>query len=145
VAPALERGARFATWAVRSFDLEAGKSGLEALGVGTIGPREGARRGPGGVTLRWRTLHIEDGLNPAIPFLIEWEVPTGQHPAELPVDHPAGEVRIESVVLASPDPPALEQRIRRLFGELPFEVVPGGREEVSAVRLRAGEEEKMLE
>ena len=141
VGPALERGSRFATWAVRTEDLEAAKGRFEDLGARTIGPREGARERPDGVTLRWRTLHLEDGLNPALPFVIEWNVPAGEHPAERRVEHPAGEVRVEKVVLSAPAPQQLERRLQDLFGELPFEVVLGPRDEVAAVRLRVGDKE----
>jgi len=141
VAPALERGARLATWAVRTPDVEASKSRLASLGISTIGPREGARQRPDGMTLRWRTLHLEDGLDPALPFLIEWDVPAGQHPAEQQVEHPAGEVRIARVVLASPGPEELARRLKKLLGEVAFEVVPGERDEVRAVRLRSGDGE----
>ena len=145
VAPALKRGAHFATWAVRTSDLEAERQRLESLGFATLGPNEGARLRPDGVTLRWRTLHLGDGLNPALPFVIEWQVPAGRHPAEQPVTHPAGAVSIERVVLSSPDPEALRDRLHRLLGDAPVEVVSGAVEEVSAVRLRAGDKTLVLD
>ena len=44
-------------------------------------------------------------------------------------------------MLSAPAPQQLERRLQDLFGELPFEVVPGPRDEVTAVRLRAGDKE----
>lgn len=145
VAPALRRGAHFASWAVRTDDLEAERRRFDSLGIPTLGPNEGARLRPDGVTLRWRTLLLGDGLNPALPFVIEWQVSAGQHPAEQPVTHPAGEVRIERVVISSADPALFRERLRTLLGELPVEVVDGAVEEVTAVRLRAGDRTLVLD
>lgn len=139
VAPALRRGAHFASWAVRTDDLDSELRRFETLGFPTLGPHRGARLRPDGVTLRWRTLHLGDGLNPALPFVIEWQVPAGEHPAELPVTHPVGEASIERVVLSAPRPAQLRDQLRTLLGELPAEVVGGASEEVTAVRLRAGD------
>ena len=57
------------------------------------------------------------------------------------MEHPAGEVRIARVVLASPGPEELARRLKKLLGEVAFEVVPGERDEVRAVRLRSGDGE----
>jgi hypothetical protein len=145
VSAALQRGAGIATWAVRAGDLDAVKARLDAAGVASTGPRPGSRRRPDGVLLEWRTLHVGDGLEPAIPFFIEWKAPPGEHPGELRVDHPAGEVRLKALRLAAPDPAGLEERLRTLLGGLPpltFE--RGGREEVSAVVLEVKGAERLL-
>lgn len=145
VSAALERGAGVATWAVRAGDLDAVKTRLDAAGVASVGPRPGSRRRPDGVLLEWRTLHAGDGLEPVIPFFIEWSVPPGAHPGEQPVEHPAGAVRLVGLRLSSPDPGTLEERLERILGGLPpltFE--RGEREEISAVVLEVNGAERAL-
>ena len=145
VSEALRRGAGIATWAVRAGDLDAVKARLDASGVVSTGPRPGSRRRPDGVLLEWRTLHVGDGLEPVIPFFIEWTLPAGEHPGAVVVGHPAGTVRLKNLRLSSPDPAALEQRLGSLLGGLPpltFE--RGGRDEVSAVVMDVNGHERML-
>jgi hypothetical protein len=145
VGSALARRAAIATWAVRTADLDALRSRLDADGIATTGPRRGSRLRPDGVLLEWRTLHVGDGLEPVIPFFIEWRVGPGRHPGEQPVRHPAGAARLKTLRLASPDPRALERRLRDLLGALPLvEVVEGPREEPSAVVLEVAGEDRTL-
>jgi len=145
VSAALERRAGIATWAVRVGDLDAVRARLDAAAVPAVGPRAGFRRRPDGVLLEWRTLHVGDGLEPAIPFFIEWRLSAGQHPGGQAVDHPAGAVRLKSLRLSAPSPERLEERLRSLLGGLPaltFE--QGEREEVTAVVLDVGGVEGVL-
>lgn len=109
---ALENGWRFAGWAVRTTDIEAAARQMNSAGFETVGPFDGARQRPDGVILRWRTLH-EAGFDPAIPFVIEWDLPEREHPGGLHVAHPAGEVRIERVEVGTADP----DRLRAMLGD----------------------------
>lgn len=139
VSQALQRGSTFATWAVRVDDLAAVGRRLTAAGLTVTGPREGSRRRPDGVLLRWRTLHVDDGLDPAIPFFIEWTVAPADHPGAREVTHPAGAVSLKRLRLTSPDPPGLERRLRSILdGEVPVDVTAGEREEPAALVLDAG-------
>ena len=145
VTAALERGAGIATWAARVEDLDALAQRLASAGVPTTGPRRGSRRRPDGVLLEWRTLHVGDGLEPAIPFFIEWRLPPGSHPGETPATHSAGRVRLKGLRFTSPDPGALEERLRALVGGVPGLVFEAGeREEVAAVILDVNGEERLL-
>jgi len=146
VSQALERGSGIATWAVRVDDLDALKARLDAAGIATLGPRPGSRRRPDGVLIEWRTLHVGDGLEPAIPFFIQWSVPAGQHPGQAAVQHPAGKVRLKGLRFRSPDPARLQARLRELAGNLPgLAFDTGDREEPSAVVLDADGVERRLE
>ncbi len=138
VSQALQRGSTFATWAVRVDDLAAVGRRLTAAGLTVTGPREGSRRRPDGVLLRWRTLHVDDGLDPAIPFFIEWAVAPADHPGAREVTHPAGAVSLKRLRLTSPDPAGLERRLRSILdGEVPVDVTAGEREEPAALVLDA--------
>ena len=138
VTQALERGSTFATWAVRVDDLTAVARRLAAAGLAVVGPREGSRRRPEGDVLHWRTLHLADGLDPAIPFFIEWAVKPADHPGARVVSHPAGAVSLRRLLLTSPDPPGLEQRLRSILdGEVPVAVSVAEREEPVALVLEA--------
>jgi hypothetical protein len=145
VSGALDRGSTFATWAVRVDDIDALRARLDRDGVATNEPRPGSRRRPDGVLLEWRALHLGDGLEPAIPFFIEWRLPDGEHPGSKAVQHPAGRVALKGVRLTAPDPARLEVRLRGLFGEgIPLTVTPGEREELAAAILDVNGEEREL-
>ena len=70
VLTALDAGATFAGWALRSDDLEAAGAHLPLGGIAA-----GARDRPDGVRLEWRTAELGGG---ALPFLIQWRSP--EHP-----------------------------------------------------------------
>lgn len=142
LAGAPETGAKLATWAVRVTDLAAVKERLSAAGVATEGPRSGSRLRPDGVLLEWRTLHVGDGLEPVIPFFIEWNVAAGEHPGAQTVEHPAGIVLLRGIRLAGPDPEALADRLKVILDEgVEYQVERGERDEPAAVVLSiAGEE-----
>ncbi len=141
VTSALERGSTFAGWALRTPDLDSERDRLEAEGFATEGPFEGSRRRPDGVLLRWRTLHLAR-RDPAFPFLIEWAVPEGQHPAERPVEHPAGRVEIETVEVAAGDPEPLRKLLR---GVASFALAPGSEPGVVRVRLKSDAGPQVIE
>jgi Glyoxalase-like domain len=114
---AVEDGRTFATWAVRTDNLDALRPHLRASGLDLPPLVAGARDRPDGVTLRWRTqLLVPPGDPSILPFVIEWQVPKGQHPAEAAVDHPSRARGIRTVRLGDPDPTAASSRFRRLFG-----------------------------
>jgi glyoxalase-like protein len=67
---ALDSGAIFAGWALRSDDLEAAGATLR---LGDLAG--GARDRPDGIRLKWRTAELGGG---ALPFLIQWT--SSEHP-----------------------------------------------------------------
>ena len=115
---AIEDGRTFATWAVRTENLDALREHLRAAGVDLAAPVAGARERPDGVTIRWRTqLLAAPGEASVLPFVIEWQVPPGQHPAQAPIDHPSRARGIRTVRLGDPDPAAASARLRTLLGD----------------------------
>jgi hypothetical protein len=135
VPEALSRGWRFAGWAVRTAELDDAAARWRGEGVEVMGPFDGARRRPDGAVLRWRTWHEASG-GTALPFLIEWDVPPGEHPAERAVQHPAGDPRIELVELVAVDP----NRVRAILGDsLPYSVEKADESRVVRIRLSTGE------
>lgn len=134
VPEALERGWRFGGWALRTRNLDASAARWRESGIQTVGPFDGARRRPDGVILRWRTVH-EASHDPAIPFLIEWNVPDGEHPAERPVHHLVDDPRLEMVEVLARDP----DRVRSAVGEAAFYAVErADQSRVVRVRLSSG-------
>jgi len=114
---ALDEGRTFAAWAVRPAHLGALREHLENAGLKLPEPLPGARQRPDGVTLRWRTQFLEPpGTRSVLPFVIEWSVPPGIHPAETRVDHPSGARGIRTVRLGDPDPAGALKRLRSLLG-----------------------------
>ena len=67
VARAVEAGETFATWVLRTDDIEGARS---ALGVDQP-VRDGARTRPDGTRIEWKTLDLP-GDRSGVPFLIEW-------------------------------------------------------------------------
>jgi Glyoxalase-like domain len=143
LAAAPESGASIATWAVRVTAMDALKQRLGDAGVATEGPLSGSRLRPDGVLLEWRTLRVGSGLEPAVPFFIEWNVPAGEHPGATTVEHPAGTVLLRGVRLASPDPEAMADRLRVVLDEgVDYQVEKGEREGPAAVVLSVNGEER---
>lgn len=115
---AIEDGRTFATWAVRTEHLDALREHLRASGVDLAAPVAGARERPDGVTIRWRTQFlVTPGDASVLPFVIEWQVPPDQHPAQTPIDHPSRARGIRTVRLGDPDPAAASARLRTLLGD----------------------------
>ncbi len=115
---AIEDGRTFATWAVRTDNLDALREYLGRAGVDLAAPVAGARERPDGVTIRWRAQFLVTPGEPSVlPFVIEWQVPPGQHPAQAPIDHPSRARGIKTVRLGDPDPAAASARLRTLLGE----------------------------
>jgi hypothetical protein len=140
-----ETGAALATWAVRVIDIDATKKRLGDAGIATEGPLPGSRQRPDGVLLEWRTLRVGSGLEPAIPFFIQWNVEADQHPGAAPVKHPAGNVLLRGIRLASPNPEALAERLRIVLDDgVEYQVEMGEREEPAAVVLSVDGEEREI-
>jgi hypothetical protein len=117
IARTIAEGRTFATWAVRTDDLDALREHLRGSGLELSDPTPGARQRPDGVVLRWRTQHLVPmGQASVLPFVIEWSVPPGMHPAEAPIQHPSGALGIRSVRLGDPSPAGAGDRIRTLLG-----------------------------
>ena len=134
VPEALERGWRFAGWALRTSNLDAAAARWRESGIDAVGPFEGARRRPDGVVLRWRTMH-QASHDAALPFLIEWNVPEGEHPAERPVQHPADDPRFEKIEVLARDP----DRVRSAVGEVAsYSVQRADESRIVRVRLSSG-------
>ena len=136
VANAVARGETFATWALRTTDLEAFREHCKTLGVPLPPPSDGARTKPDGTVLRWRVQELhEDAEVGAVPFVIEWHVPDAEHPAALPVGQPSGVNGIARVVVGTTSPEA-ERQLREVIGDgVPFEVRQSQRDRILEVAL----------
>ena len=118
ISRAVEDGRTFATWAVRTDNLDALREHLLAHGLELDAPVAGARERPDGVTLRWRSqMLVAPGDPSVLPFVIEWKVPPGQHPVQTAVAHPSKARGIRAVRLGDPDPGAAAARFGTLFGD----------------------------
>lgn len=137
IARAVEEGRTFAMWAVRTDDLDGMREGLQAAGVELSDPFSGARQRPDGVMLRWRTQFlVPPGERTVLPFIIQWLVPPGMHPADAAVQHASGARSIRLILLGDPDPAAAAERLRTLLGEeLPCVVEKATTSGVLAVEL----------
>lgn len=83
----------------------------------------GTRERPDGVVLRWRSAALEDERRePWMPFFIEWDVPSGQHPGRTWVGH---RVRVDGIAWVEVS--GEEDRLREWLGgeELPIRFAPG--------------------
>jgi hypothetical protein len=117
---AIAEGRTFATWAARTDHLDAVRERVQAAGLQVPAVFAGARERPDGVTLRWRTQFLVPPGDPSVlPFVIEWHVPPGMHPAETSVEHPSGAFGIRALRLGDPDPDAATGRFRTLLGDVP--------------------------
>jgi hypothetical protein len=132
-------GRTFATWAVRTDNLDLLREYLRESGRALPDPLPGARQRPDGVTLRWRTQLLAPMERPGVlPFVIEWSVPQGMHPAEAPVHHPSRARGIRLVRLGDPNPPAASEQLRALLGEdIPVVVEEADTSGVLAVEVDA--------
>lgn len=134
---AVEEGRTFATWAVRTDDLDGMRESLQAAGVELPDAFSGARQRPDGVVLRWRTQFlVPPEERTVLPFIIQWLVLPGMHPAEAAVHHASGARGIRLIRLGDPDPAAAAERLRTLLGEeLPYVVEKATTSGVLAVEL----------
>jgi Glyoxalase-like domain len=126
---ALESRRTFATWAVRTEDLEATRADLAAHGVPPASSEivSGRRRRPDGQELAWRSVElVPNGEFSAMPFLIEWDVAPGLFPGASAPAHPSGARGILSIVLSDPDPEGARADLARLLAtDLDYSVEKG--------------------
>lgn len=145
VTGALERGSLLAAWAIRVPDLGPVQARLRELGLDGTGIRDGSRRRPDGAVLHWRSLHVGQGLDPAVPFFIEWDVEEAAYPGAVEVAHSTGEVRLMAVRATSPRPTELAELVARLAGAaLPLEVIDGPVEALTEVVLSVDGHRRMI-
>ena len=139
VAEAARAGRPFVTWAARTEDLDGFRTALEAQGWRLPPVAPGARRRPDGVLLEWRTQDLGPSLEPSVlPFVIEWRVPAGAHPAEAPIAHPSGAGDIAGLRFTAPEPERAAAGLRSLLApDLDLAVEPGERPELVEVALQA--------
>lgn len=113
---------RLVTWAIHPADIESVAAASAAAGadLGPITPL--SRRRPDGVLLQWKLCAPSpapfDGVT---PFLIDWD--GSPHPASDP-DLPS--VRLLSLRLRHPDPPAVRAVLDALGIEIPVRAGPAG-------------------
>jgi Glyoxalase-like domain len=67
-------------WAVPVKNIEQYATHLRGRGIACTGPMAGSRTKPSGVTLRWKTLVLEDDQAGMLPFYIEWAADSA-HPS----------------------------------------------------------------
>lgn len=134
VARAVAEKRSFPVWAVRTHDLDASRAHLLAAGWELPEPQAGSRVRPDGVLLEWRSQElVADAAPSPLPFLIEWRVPAGAHPGEMPVEHPSRARRIKSLTLSDPEPQRAAARLDVLLArDVEHSLVrgPGGVSEV---------------
>lgn len=137
VAEAAGAGRTFAAWAARTEDMDGLRATLEKEGWDLPPVNPGARVRPDGVRLEWRAQELVEGADPSVlPFLIEWRVPAGAHPAEAAGTHPSGAGDIVALRFTSPAPEADGAALRRLVGgALDLAVTAGERPQLVAVEL----------
>ena len=117
---AVAEGRTFATWAARTDHLDAVRERVQAARLQVPAVFAGSRERPDGVTLRWRTQFLVPPGEPSVlPFVIEWHVPPGMHPAETSVKHRSGASGIRALRLGDPDPEAATSCLRTLLGDVP--------------------------
>ena len=117
VATAVSEGRTLVDWALRTEDMEALRARLLREGWNPPAGWEGSRERPNGEVLRWQSQELEPTAGPtAIPFVIEWQVPEGQHPGEMEARHPGGARRLSKVVVGARDPAATRVKLTELLG-----------------------------
>lgn len=62
-------------------------------------PTEMSRVTPDGVILDWRIAGMKQAFTNDLPFFIQWNVPDDLHPGRAPVEHPAGDVRLQATTI----------------------------------------------
>ncbi len=127
IGEAAQAGRPFATWAARTEELSRLREIYRGRGWELPPVNPGSRTRPDGVTLEWNSQELVPAAEPSVlPFLIEWHVPAGQHPAEAPPEHPSGARDIVFARFQAPDPKSAQAELASLVGEnLEFAVDEG--------------------
>jgi catechol 2,3-dioxygenase-like lactoylglutathione lyase family enzyme len=128
----LEQGDAPYTFALAVADLEAASAALRAGGLAVDNPRDGSRKTPDGVLLRWRAADVRPGASspsadsPQLPFLIEWsqdDAGKGWFRDRVALGaHDAGWGAVHALLIATPDAAGLAAEYERLLG---WEKLPG--------------------
>jgi hypothetical protein len=119
-------------WVLRTDDID---PICERLGLVAVA---GSRLTPDGLTLTWRTAGIDEAsAEPSLPFFIEWG-PGTVPPGAAVAGHAMANPRIERIVLTSPDPRRVRDRIRAATP--PIEIRPGSPAVASVVIAHDGGE-----
>ncbi|HEX6350145.1 MAG TPA: VOC family protein [Candidatus Dormibacteraeota bacterium] len=120
-------GRPFVTWAARTDDLSRARDHFRRRGWELPPVTRGSRTRPDGSVLEWHAQELMANAEPSVlPFLIEWHVPVGLHPAQAPADHPSGAGDIVRARFQAPDPGAARAQLADLVGEeLDYEVAEG--------------------
>ena len=139
IAEAARAGKPFATWAARTDNLSRMRRALLRRGWQLEPALAGSRTRPDGVLLEWRSQELVPGAAPSVlPFLIEWRVPDGMHPAQAEVRHPSAAGDIACARFESPDPAAARAELTDLVGgNLAFSVEGGPQPALVEVQLEA--------
>jgi hypothetical protein len=129
----------FAAWAAHTGSIDRLRERLAAEGWSLPPPQAGARIRPDGVLLEWRTQELAQLREPSVlPFVIEWNVPAGAHPAQAPSHHPSQAGNIVRMRFTAPDPAAAAGKLATLLGDGDlYDVDAGEREELVAIELEA--------
>jgi hypothetical protein len=140
----LEQGDCAYRFALAVSDLESASQALRARGLSVDAPRDGSRRTPDGVLLRWRAVDLKPGPAgpgpdaPQLPFLIQWETDeAGQSWFDGRVELARHEVPwgpAHALLIATPDPAGLAAEYAQLFG---WERLASGRH--AALRMPGGD------
>lgn len=113
----LARGDGLRYFILATDDIDAEVAAMRGRGVDVRGVREGSRRTPEGLELRWRFADL--GEKNRLPlFLIQHLTPDAQRQAQVPqrAPHPNGALGIERVVVAVADLEAASQQYARVLG-----------------------------
>lgn len=145
IADALTRGETFATWALRTADLNAFRDRCASLGMRLPAPSDGSRRKPDGTLLRWRVQELQDdaGIG-SIPFVIEWHVPDADHPAAQVVEQPSGANGVVRIVLGAATQRVEKQLEQVIGGGIPYEVRRSSRDQILEVVLSSPRSEVVI-
>lgn len=118
VARALKDGKTFVAWALRTQDLDALRRKFQAAGSDLPPMIEGSRSRPDGEVLSWRTQYVDSSPVPlAIPFVIEWRIPSGLYPGQTSAVHRGGLTTLRRVVVGARDPGRVRGQLQLLLGK----------------------------
>jgi hypothetical protein len=132
-------GRPFAAWAARTESIDSLRQRLAAEGWSLPPPQAGARVRPDGVRLEWRSQELADLRQPSVlPFVIEWNVPPGAHPAEAAAAHASRAGDVVRLRFTAPDPESARRGLSTLIGDQAlYEIEAGEREELVAIELES--------
>lgn len=134
---AARAGRPYATWAARPVSMADARARLEGAGFSLPPPQPGARGRPDGVRLEWTTQELAPPEQASVlPFLIEWRVPEGDHPAANPPRQPSGAGDIRELHFTARDPAEAVRLLGAVVDDaVDFEVMHGDRDELVRIVL----------